>query len=63
MDRPDINKAIKARFGRPQRNRRQQREHAREVLNPKPQPAGYVKNEAARKAAKRAAKSRRKNRA
>lgn len=63
IERPDIGKAIKARFGQPVRNRRQQREHTRDVLHPRPEPAGYTKNEAVRKANKRAAKSRRKNRA
>lgn len=64
MEPIDVSKALRQRFGRPVRNREQQRAHEREVLRGAgPKPAGYVKNEAVRKANKRAAKSRRKNRA
>lgn len=64
MDRPDINKAIRARFGRPVRNRAQQRQHERDVVREAgPKKSGYTKNAAERQRAKRAKAARRKHRA
>lgn len=63
MERIDVSKALRQRFGKPVRNREQQRAHERAVIKGGVERSGYKKNAAVRAASKRAAKSRRKNRA